>query len=45
MVLLNNQTIETKPLTSQLPGRRKLLALASVFTIPITVPVGTPGGV
>lgn len=44
-VLLNTTIIGSGNLTSDVPtGRRRLLDLTSLFTIPITVPAGTPSG-
>ena len=44
-VLLGTTIIGRGNLTSDVPtGRRRLLALTSLFTIPITVPAGTPAG-
>ena len=44
-VLLGTSIIGRGNLTSDVPtGKRRLLALTSLFTIPITVPAGTPAG-
>ena len=43
-VFLGSVSIGSGSVSTQLPGRRRLLALESLFTIPITIPAGTPSG-